>query len=230
MYFLNILVLVLCVTSAVVEARTLTESSRNQQSRHHRRKGRCTTPPAVVVPPVVANLARGSILKCLADLTGGLPLEVWKSSVVLENIHSRDTNEVPPSSLAILQNIVRERGVAALWSGLSPRMVEGLFSGGVLLAAKEGLHTLLQDYASPMLSRKVGLAIPPSVIGFVSGAGGGMAQALVMGPTSLVVTACVAASKDNNGEPVSALQVAKQVLDERGIRGLYRGAPAVAWR
>lgn len=218
------------MTSAVVEARTLTESSRNQQSRHHRRKGRCTTPPAVVVPPVVANLARGSILKCLADLTGGLPLEVWKSSVVLENIHSRDTNEVPPSSLAILQNIVRERGVAALWSGLSPRMVEGLFSGGVLLAAKEGLHTLLQDYASPMLSRKVGLAIPPSVIGFVSGAGGGMAQALVMGPTSLVVTACVAVSKDNNGEPVSALQVAKQVLDERGIRGLYRGAPAVAWR
>lgn len=81
-----------------------------------------------------------------------------------------------------------------------------------------------------MLSRKVGLAIPPSVIGFVSGAGGGMAQALVMGPTSLVVTACVAVSKDNNGEPVSALQVAKQVLDERGIRGLYRGAPAVAWR
>ena len=28
--------------------------------------------PAVVVPPVIKNLARGSILKCLADLTGGL--------------------------------------------------------------------------------------------------------------------------------------------------------------
>ena len=27
---------------------------------------------AVIVPPVVKNLARGSFLKCLADLTGGL--------------------------------------------------------------------------------------------------------------------------------------------------------------
>jgi len=50
-------------------------------------------------------------------------------------------------------------------------MVEGLFSGGVLLAAKEGLHTLLVNYASPMLTKSIGVAIPPSLIGFVSGAG-----------------------------------------------------------
>lgn len=56
-----------------------------------------------------------------------------------------------------------------------------------------------------------------------------MAQALVMGPTSLVVTACVAASK-NSDEPVSAWEVAQTVVKERGIRGLYRGAPAVAMR
>ena len=29
-------------------------------------------PLAVAIPPVVQNLARGSFLKCLADLTGGL--------------------------------------------------------------------------------------------------------------------------------------------------------------
>mmetsp|Transcript_40966 Transcript_40966/g.86090 ORF Transcript_40966/g.86090 Transcript_40966/m.86090 type:complete len:216 (+) Transcript_40966:542-1189(+) len=107
-------------------------------------------------------------------------------------------------------------------------MVEGIFSGGVLLAAKEGLHTILANYASPMLAKSVGVAIPPSLIGFVSGAGGGCAQSLVMGPTSLVVTACVAASKE--GESASAFEVAKKVLQERGIRGLYRGAPAVAMR
>lgn len=110
-------------------------------------------------------------------------------------------------------------------------MVEGLFSGGVLLAAKEGLHTLLEQYASPMLIKATGAAIPPSLIGFASGAGGGMAQSLVMGPTSLIVTACVAASKEqNDGESVSAWQVAHKVVQERGIRGLYRGAPAVAMR
>ena len=169
--------------------------------------------------------ARGSFLKCMADLTGGLPLEVWKSSVVLENINARKSNTPPPSTFAILKTIIRERGVLTLWSGLSPRMIEGLFSGGVLLAAKEGLHTVLAEYASPMLTKSIGVTIPPSLIGFVSGAGGGCAQSLVMGPTSLVVTACVAASKENGGESVSALEVAKKVLQERGIRGLYRGAP-----
>eukprot|EP00578_Thalassiosira_sp_NH16_P005181 CAMPEP_0181135902 /NCGR_PEP_ID=MMETSP1071-20121207/32902_1 /TAXON_ID=35127 /ORGANISM="Thalassiosira sp., Strain NH16" /LENGTH=165 /DNA_ID=CAMNT_0023222585 /DNA_START=354 /DNA_END=851 /DNA_ORIENTATION=+ len=109
-------------------------------------------------------------------------------------------------------------------------MAEGLFSGGVLLAAKEGLHTILSNYASPMLTKSIGVAIPPSVIGFVSGAGGGCAQSLVMGPTSLIVTACVAASKEEGGESVSAFQVAQKVIHERGIRGLYRGAPAVAVR
>lgn len=38
----------------------------------HRREASRTIPAAVVVPPVLQNLARGSILKCLADLTGGL--------------------------------------------------------------------------------------------------------------------------------------------------------------
>lgn len=108
-------------------------------------------------------------------------------------------------------------------------MVEGIFSGSVLLAAKEGLHTLLSEYASPMLSKSIGLDIPPSFVGFLSGAGGGAAQALVMGPTSLIVTACVAAS-NSESEEVSAFQVAQRIIKEKGVFGLYRGAPAVAMR
>lgn len=159
------------------------------------------------------------------------PLEVWKSSVVLESIERNKSNasSPSPSSFHILQTILRERGVFSLWSGLSPRMVEGIFSGSVLLAAKEGLHALLSEYASPMLSKSIGLDIPPSFVGFLSGAGGGAAQALVMGPTSLIVTACVAAS-NSESEEVSALQVAQRIIKEKGIFGLYRGAPAVAVR
>lgn len=236
--------LLLCIFSAVqgaadISARyavhkstlcSIKSSPKTRQRRSDAFSTRGRVPLAVVVPPVVRNLARGSMLKCLADLTGGLPLEVWKSSVVLEHIHSRETEDPPPSSLSILKSIINERGVLTLWSGLSPRMVEGIFSGGILLAAKEGLHTILSQYASPMLTKSVGVAIPSSVIGFLSGAGGGCAQALVMGPTSLVVTACVAASRENEGESVSALQVAQEVLQEKGIRGLYRGSSAVAMR
>lgn len=231
--------LLLCIFSvAEVSARSavhttscsIESSPRTRWRRSDAPYTRSRVPLAVVVPPVVRNLARGSMLKCLADLTGGLPLEVWKSSVVLEHIHSRETEDPPPSSLSILKTIINERGVLTLWSGLSPRMVEGLFSGGVLLAAKEGLHTLLCNYASPMLTKSVGVSIPPSVIGFLSGAGGGCAQSLIMGPTSLIVTACVAASRENEGESVSAFRVAQKLLHERGIRGLYRGSSAVAVR
>ena len=158
------------------------------------------------------------------------PLEVWKSSVVLEHINSRESTDPPLPSSTILKNIVRQGGILSLWSGLSPRMIEGLFSGGVLLAAKETIHTVLDKYAAPMIAKSMGVTVPPSFIGFVAGAGGGAAQSLVMGPTSLIVTSCVAASKESDGEKVSAFQVAQKVLQERGIRGLYRGAPAVAMR
>ena len=57
-------------------------------------------------------------------------------------------------------------------------MVEGIFSGGVLLAAKETIHTVLANYASPLVTKTTGIVIPPSLIGFVSGAGGGCAQSL----------------------------------------------------
>jgi hypothetical protein len=147
-----------------------------------------------------------------------------------KNGNAPSSTAPPPSSFHILQAILRERGVLSLWAGLTPRMIEGAFSGAVLLAAKEGLHTLLSDYASPMLSKNVGLSIPPSFVGFLSGAGGGAAQAFVMGPTSLIVTACVAASNAENGGGVSALKETQRIIKEKGALGLYLGAPAVAVR
>ena len=107
-------------------------------------------------------------------------------------------------------------------------MIEGIFSGGVLLSSKELIRSFLSDFVSPLVLKRVGVAIPNSAIGFVSGAGGGMAQALVMGPTSLIVTACVSTQQDGN--PKSAFRVAQNIVRERGMQGLYRGAPAVAYR
>ena len=164
------------------------------------------------------------------------PLEVWKSSVMLENIRRNNSGDKSPpkSSLAILESLLREQGFSTFWNGLTPRMIEGLFSGGVLLASKELFHTILADYISPLTLKNVGMKIPPSTIGFISGAGGGMTQALLMGPTSLIVTACVVASAEQNecgeGRAVSAFHEVQHVLKERGILGLYAGAPAVAWR
>lgn len=135
----------------------------------------------------------------------------------------------PKSAITILECIIRDHGFLSLWRGLTPRMIEGIFSGGVLLSSKELIHSFLSDFVSPLVLQRVGVTIPNSAIGFVSGAGGGMAQALVMGPTSLIVTACVSANQQD-GTSKSAFRVAQSIVRERGMLGLYRGAPAVAYR
>lgn len=168
-------------------------------------------------PGLVRNLARGSALKCIGDLCGGLPFEVWKSSIVLEHIHANHAGEQPAGDVAVLRRLLRERGVQGLWSGVSARMVEGFFSGAVLLAGKETLRKTLSS--SPVVTRR----LSPAVIGFVAGAGGGAGQAIVMAPCSLLVSATAA-----NGGSVTA--AAKDVWSRHGLRGVYRGAPAVAAR
>lgn len=168
-------------------------------------------------PTVLRNLARGSALKIAADLSGGLPFEVWKSSVVLENIRANQAGVIPEPSRRILERLIQDRGVQGLWSGASARIAEGFFSGAVLLAGKEALRKAM--LTSPVVTK----TLSPAIIGFVAGAGGGAAQAIVMAPTSYLVTATTA----NGGSVVAA---AKDVWSRKGIRGIYRGSPAVAAR
>ena len=170
-------------------------------------------------PLVLKNLARGSLLKCSADMCGGLPAEVWKSSTVLE--HIRASNEVrdPTGSFQVLRKIVRERGILSLWSGWPARLVEGCVSGAVLLASKEAFRKTLS--ASPVLR----IRLAPATIGFVSGACGGACQAVVMTPCSLLVTATAAGAGGG-----SAIRAAKEIWTNKGLAGFYRGSSAVAAR
>eukprot|EP00547_Thalassionema_nitzschioides_P010243 CAMPEP_0194228176 /NCGR_PEP_ID=MMETSP0156-20130528/43238_1 /TAXON_ID=33649 /ORGANISM="Thalassionema nitzschioides, Strain L26-B" /LENGTH=315 /DNA_ID=CAMNT_0038960683 /DNA_START=2366 /DNA_END=3310 /DNA_ORIENTATION=- len=167
--------------------------------------------------PVLKNLARGSALKCLADLCGGLPFEVWKSNVVVENIRANHEDRDAKNDIAVLRRVLNERGVQGLWSGWQVRMVEGFFSGAVLLATKETIRKTLT--ASPVISKN----IPPYLIGFIAGAFGGASQAVVMAPCSLLVTATA-----NNGGTV--VTTAKSIWAREGLRGIYRGGPAISYR
>lgn len=64
---INAILLLLLASISPPVASGHTVSSRSSSCRRHRR------PLAAVLPPaIVKNLATGSVLKCLADLTGGL--------------------------------------------------------------------------------------------------------------------------------------------------------------
>ena len=186
------------------------------------------------IPPpisVVRNLARGSTLKCLADLCGGLPFEVWKSNVVLESIRSSqqqqlDNHKKRVSDTEILARVIQEKGIQGLWSGWQARMVEGFFSGAVLLAVKETVRKAAMS--SPIITKA---KIPPTLIGFAAGAIGGASQSVVMAPCSLLVTAtATAGTTGSNNKQSSVLSTFRMVWAREGVRGIYRGAPAIAAR
>lgn len=109
-----------------------------------------------------------------------------------------------------------------MWSGCSARLVEGAVSGAVLMVAKEAiLHVLV---GNPIC----GFSLPPVAVACLAGAGGGAAQALVMGPCSLLVVACTAERAAGGEGSVAA--VAQRVWAQGGLPGMYCGSGAVAAR
>jgi hypothetical protein len=155
---------------------------------------------------VSANLARGAFLSCSESLTLGQPFEVWKTRM------ARFRTETTAQSF---RTIYATEGIGGFWSGVGPKMFECATKGAVLLFASEAL----KDGGSAA-------GLSPGVTGFVAGAGGGVAQTIVMGPSSFLVTAVVTGKE--HGATVTG--TVTKALRERGIAGLYPGATAVAFR
>ena len=171
-----------------------------------------TTANASIIQRVAATpLARGAVLRVASDLTGGLPLEQWKTRV------TRFPNETAVSSL---RSVYRYQGGAkAFWSGTGARVVEGSCSGAVLLAARGSAHQFLRQTAPSIADT--------ALAAFAVGAAAGACQALVMGPCTYLVTRSAVEGK-------SAIVCLRQAFADkslwRGLATLYAGAGAVAMR
>lgn len=138
------------------------------------------------------DLVKGGVLQCLEAITVGMPFEVWKTRM------GSYRNE---STMQSFGNIYKEGGVKRFWVGWQPKLVESflkgdfssnkyankrfhlliIHSGGILLFAKDGLMRF---------SKTIGLS--DVVAGLVGGFGGGVAQVVVLGPCTYLVTAAVA--------------------------------------
>ena len=85
--------------------------------------------------------------------------------------------------------------------------------GMILMYAKEGINdSLLAGGVSPTLA------------GVAAGAGGGIAQVSVMGPTTYLVTGAV------NNPGVSMLTRVRETYARGGLAGFYPGGTAIAFR
>lgn len=152
------------------------------------------------------DLVNGGILQCVEAATLGMPFEVWKTRM------GRFRNE---STIEAFSVIYRRGGVPAFWQGTSAKMAESASKGAILLYSKEMLLTSMN---------KIGCN--ETIAGFIAGAGAGVCQTVVMGPSTFLITASVTGADKNT----SILKKTVEVWKSNGIKGFYPGGSAIAFR
>lgn len=137
--------------------------------------------------------------------TLGMPFEVWKTRM------GRHRNE---TTMQAFRGVIERSGVRGFWQGLTPKMIEAGSKGAVLLYSKDIINDAMMRVQDSQ-----------TAAGFVAGAGGGVAQTVVMGPCTFLVTSVVTGDKN---ESVNAK--IHRTYAARGIRGFYPGGTAIAFR
>ncbi|KAK9829621.1 hypothetical protein WJX72_006922 [[Myrmecia] bisecta] len=137
-----------------------------------------------------------------------LPMDVVKVRLQLQTIQT--TSGAAPQGLILTGvNVVRHEGVLALYKGLGPAVLRGLFYGGVRLGCYAPVKRMLgADKANPSLALKI-------VAGSLSGA----VAAGVSNPTDLIKTRLQAKGSTHR----NAWAVVRQVVATDGVLGLWRG-------
>lgn len=153
------------------------------------------------------DLALGAGLQMAEAATLGMPFEVWKTRM------GRNRSE---TTVGAFKNIYNAGGVGAFYKGLGPKMVESATKGAVLLLASEVIKDGCKAAEVGSLSTS-----------FIAGAGGGVAQVVVMGPMTYLVTAAVTSK---NQKEFNMTTCVKDTMREKGIKGFYPGGSAIAFR
>jgi len=138
--------------------------------------------------------------------TFGMPLEVWKTR---NGAHPKES--AYQSFHAVLEN----GGPRAFWRGLNAKLIEAFSKGGVLVFAKQWILDVCE---------LCGMQRTSPIAGTIGGAGGGVAQTIVMSPLTYVVTYAMKKPEAFHQEGLF------RVMYNAGLRGCYSSAPAMAMR
>ena len=151
------------------------------------------------------DLVKGGVLQCLEAATLGLPFEVWKTHM------GTYRNE---STMQAFKSVYSRGGLKAFWKGWEPKMVESFLKGGILLFSKDAIIRATKGFGLGEVSS-----------GLIGGFGGGVAQVVIMGPCTYLVTAAVTSDKS-----VSIIGHIKKTVATQGISGFYAGGVALILR
>jgi hypothetical protein len=159
------------------------------------------------------TLAIGAGVQVFEVSTLGQPFEVLKTHMAA---HRQD------SLLTAIKKTWARGGISGFYQGLIPwAWIEASTKGAVLLFTSSKLEHLF----------KHNLDLSPSVSGILAGMGGGLAQTYTtMGFCTFMKTVEVTRHKSIGTQTPSTWSVAAEILKREGIRGLNRGASAVALR
>mmetsp|Transcript_16882 Transcript_16882/g.38709 ORF Transcript_16882/g.38709 Transcript_16882/m.38709 type:complete len:347 (-) Transcript_16882:272-1312(-) len=155
------------------------------------------------------NLIRGAFLRILSDLTGGTPLESLKCRVTV----TKD------NMCQAYSNIVNEGSFWSLWSGTPSRTVEGALLGAFFILGS----TAAKKQVFAMGGGK-------NLAALAGGTVGGVAQAIVMTPAGMIFTSLNVNQGKKGYENDNALTVARRIVKEKGLRGLFYGGGPMCLR
>ena len=117
------------------------------------------------------------------------------------------------------KNLIRQGGVGSLWSGTPSRTLEGALMGAMFLVGST---------ATKQQVLKIGGS--KTVAALAGGIVGGVVQSIVMTPAGLIFTSLNMNKGKKGYENDTAITVAKRVIADKGVLGLYTGGGAMALR
>ncbi|KIZ07023.1 brown fat uncoupling protein 1 [Monoraphidium neglectum] len=160
---------------------------------------------------VVKEVVVSGISVSIAN-TATNPLDMIKTRMQLQPVGQR-VNMFTTGAM-----VVRDEGVLALWKGLTPSLMRGMFFGGLRL----GMYNPTKQWLADREAAASG-GVPPSSVSMstkvLAGTLSGTGAALVCSPTELLKTRMQAAAAGT-----STMQVVRNVVRQDGLIGLYRGA------
>lgn len=154
-------------------------------------------------------MVRGAILRVASDLSGGTPLESIKCRVTA-------TKDGP---IQAARDIIREGGWENLWTGTPSRTVEGALLGAIFMLGS----SLTKKQMLLLGASKTSAALAGGLVG-------GIAQSIIMTPAAMVFTSLNLNRGKKGYEEDTAISVARRIIQEQGIRGMFIGGGPMATR